>query len=64
MGEIVQDTSTGFMPEEELLLLAGTPEELAGGIASTWVCATIVIATEISQALDDACPTSACSTRC
>jgi hypothetical protein len=61
MGEISQDTSTGFVSEAELMQLVGTTEELAG--AGSWKDIIEVI-TAISQAAGDGCPTSACTSRC
>lgn len=65
MGEIPLDTSTGFVPEGELIELADAPDDLFAG-PSTILCASAVIsaASAVSSAIGDACPTTACTSRC
>jgi hypothetical protein len=63
------DKTTGYVSEDELIQLAEAPEDSAGGVvapASTWACVSVVVsaASAISSAVGDACPTTACTTRC
>jgi hypothetical protein len=63
------DKTTGYVSEDELIQLAEAPEDSAGGVvapASSWLCVSAVASAvvTVSQAIGDACPTTACTTRC
>jgi hypothetical protein len=64
MNEIVKDQSTGFIPEEELLALAEMPGGLEASAQSGVWCVVIETIVSLSQAMDDGCPTTACTSRC
>jgi hypothetical protein len=64
MDEIVKDQSTGFIPEEELLALAGMPAGLETGAESGAWCVVVETIVSLSQAFGDGCPTTACTSRC
>ncbi|MFE1766794.1 hypothetical protein ACFW81_21600 [Streptomyces angustmyceticus] len=67
MSDILKDSTTGFVSEEELVQLAEEPNELAAGAAATGIlCATAITSaiTVASSALQGGCPTSGCTVRC
>ncbi|GAB2519212.1 class II lanthipeptide, LchA2/BrtA2 family [Nocardiopsis aegyptia] len=72
MNKIHLDKSTGFVNEEELLQLAEPPEGFVGegGVevnSTTIVCGITAVSTitvGASAAWGDACPTTACTSRC
>ena len=69
MGILPMDKSTGYIAEDELVQLAEAPDDSAGAMvapASSWLCVSAVVSalSAISSAIGDACPTTACTTRC
>ncbi len=64
MSDILMDATTGFVSEDELVLLADEPSELAAGTGLLCVTAVTGVVVGASAALQGGCPTSGCTNRC
>jgi len=62
--QITTNGRTGYVPEDELILIADESQELGVAGTTTVPCAIAGGAIAVSAALPDFCPSGACTTRC